>query len=203
MEVEIFVRLGVPCVFRFQLDRAPEVPDCGVCVPEERIEAGEVIEQARDCPDTPADPARSSLVRIRSRPSARRGSPRRPIPRPRPRTAVPAQPPTTIAVVSRLGCHGPPANCGVPDEDDGAGRRIELVSGDGEARRAGEDDVELLVPAGSGSKLVVVLDQLVSWRRGPVGVDPERGDAERSSQRLPLSARGTVRHSLDREARRE
>jgi hypothetical protein len=53
------------------------------------------------------------------------------------------------------------------------------------------------VPTRPGSKLVVLLDQLVARRFRPVRVDPEGGDSERPSQRLPLElAEGRQRLDL-------
>jgi hypothetical protein len=49
-----------------------------------------------------------------------------------------------------------------------------------------EDDVELFVATGPGAELVVLLDQLVSRRLGPVCVDAESGDAQWTAERLPL-----------------
>jgi hypothetical protein len=42
------------------------------------------------------------------------------------------------------------------------------------------------VTACAAAELVVVLDDLVARPLGPVGIDAERGDAERAPERLPL-----------------
>jgi hypothetical protein len=42
------------------------------------------------------------------------------------------------------------------------------------------------VATGPRTELVVLLDQLVARRLGPVRVDAEGGDAERAAERLPF-----------------
>ena len=64
----------------------------------------------------------------------------------------------------------------VPDEDDSADRRVELLAGDREARGAADNNVDLLVVTGACAELVVLFDQLVSGALGPVGVYAERRD---------------------------
>ena len=77
----------------------------------------------------------------------------------------------------------------VADEDDRAGRRVEILAVDRELRAAAEDDVHLLVPAGAAAQLVVVLDDVLADALARVDVRPERADPEPAPQRVPDDAR--------------
>jgi hypothetical protein len=97
----------------------------------------------------------------------------------------------------RLGRDRTAPGCGIADEDDRSGPRVELLARDGEAGGAAEDDVDLLVMPRGAAELVVLLDQLIARVLGPVGVDAEGGDAQRPAQGLPLQlAEGRQRLDL-------
>jgi hypothetical protein len=182
---EILVATCVLRVFRLQRDGAAEVLDGGFVLTRECLDTGEVVEQAR-------------IVRVRLEPPTD-GRPRRAVvaappgrdrlghPLPRRRLVWAAWSPADRERRRvRLGRDRRPPCGGVADEDDCPCRRVELVSRDRKARRALEDDVELFVATGPGAELVVLLDQLVSRRLGPVRVDAESGDAQWTAERLPL-----------------
>jgi hypothetical protein len=81
----------------------------------------------------------------------------------------------------------------VVEIDEGARRRVDLFSVDGERCAAGDHGVDLLVPV---LRLGVILDDLVAGFGGGVRVDAECGDAERSADRLPRE-RPEYRDALD------
>ena len=72
-------------------------------------------------------------------------------------------------------------------EHDRPGGSVDLLAGDGEARPAGDHDVELLVRARARARLVVPLDQLLA-RVGGVAVDPECAHTEDAPDRPPVDA---------------
>ena len=73
----------------------------------------------------------------------------------------------------------------IVDGDERPGRPVELLAGDRECRVAGDDEVDLFVPAGAAAELVVILDELASGGVRDVGVHAEGVDAEQVAQRLP------------------
>jgi hypothetical protein len=82
---------------------------------------------------------------------------------------------------SRLGRDCAALRLRVADEDQRPRRRVELVAADGEGCVATDDDVQLLVPRA----LVVLLDHDGAGLAGRPGVDPERLDPKRASDRRP------------------
>ena len=181
---EILVFLRILRVFRLELNRAPEMLDCGVGLAGKRLQAGEVVEEAR-------------VVGMLLQPTFDHGAGSGVVAASPRRNRVGDRLPRRDFSLARRAAHGErrrvrfrghraPASGRIADEDDRPGRRVELLSGDGEACPAPDHDVQLLVVAGARSELVVLLDQLVTWALGPVGVDPERRHAERTPQRLPL-----------------
>src|SRR3954452_7639259 len=91
----------------------------------------------------------------------------------------------------------------VRDEHERPGRRVELLAVHGEARRAADHDVQLLVAGGAAllRRLVVALDRLVAGGLRHPGVDAERADAEVVADRLPVGL--AVRLGHDRRDRVE
>ena len=182
---EVLIFLGVFRPLGVQFDGAAQMVDCRIRVTVERLEAGEVVEQA-GIVRVLAEPVRDRLAcrSVVAGPPSRDGL-GNPLPR---RDFV--WPPGSAADGQRgrvrPGCDGASLRCGITDENNGPGRRLELVPGNGEQCGPVEDDVQLLVPPGTAAELVVLLDQLVARRLGPVGVDPERAYAERPPERLPL-----------------
>ena len=81
---------------------------------------------------------------------------------------------------------------GVGKEDARAGRCVDLLVADREARVPRDDDVELLVVPGAGPSFVVLLDHQVAGRARGVGVDAEGAHAEGGAQRAPEEL--TVEH---------
>src|SRR5207247_1053694 len=77
------------------------------------------------------------------------------------------------------------------EEDERAGRCVELLFACAEARPAADDDVELLVRVG------VLLDDEVALLLAAVRVDAEGADAERVADRLPLEQAAERRERLD------
>ncbi len=67
-------------------------------------------------------------------------------------------------------------------EHDGPGRRVERLVVERKGRMTREDEVDLLVPE---RLLGVLLYDVVAGIRRDVGVDPERADVERSTNRSP------------------
>jgi hypothetical protein len=80
------------------------------------------------------------------------------------------------------------------DEDDRAGRSIERLAVERERRTPGEHDVDLLV---AERGLRVLLDDDIADAGGGIGVDPERADIERPSDRFPQERAVDDRDRLD------
>lgn len=80
------------------------------------------------------------------------------------------------------GCHRAANDRGIGNEDGRSARRLLSLARDRERRAAARDDVELLLTG----RLLVLLDQRVTFLGGTESVHAERSDVERPADREPL-----------------